>query len=296
MTRSLFIRLLMPLIPVALLIPACGDSGERITDTTLAPTTTEAVTTTTAPTTTAAPSTITTAARASLVYVPMGNSLTFTPSGAGESLFVRYRSMLAEDFAADVEVRSHQVSGETSAEFLDRLRTDEDLRADLAEADVITLLIPNDEWAEPTRTATGAEGRDPAACGGDDNQQCLRDMIDDYRDHVDQIFRELTALVDPSETVIRAQDVYLVMTNVLTDERFAVLYPYWREGQEYVEEVAGEYGIPVAQVWDDFMGSDGAVVDLVEMGLVVPDGIHPTAEGAERMADLMHDLGYDLAP
>jgi lysophospholipase L1-like esterase len=288
MRRPSLLRPTIPLILVALLIPACDDSSERTADTT--------PTTTTAPTTTTTAPTTTTAASVSLVYVPLGNSLTFTPSGTGESLFARYRSMLEDDFAADVEVRSHQVSGETSEDFLDRLRTDEDLRTDLAEADVITLLIPNDEWAEPSRTATGAEGRDPAACGGDDNQQCLRDMIDEYRDHVDQIFEELTALADPSETVIRAQDFYLVMTNVLTDERFAVLYPYWREGQQYVHQVAGEYGIPVAQVWDDFMGSDGAMVDLVEMGLVVPDGIHPTAQGAERMADLIRDLGYDLAP
>ena len=43
------------------------------------------------------------------------------------------------------------------------------------------------------------------------------------------------------------------------------------------------------------MGTDGLYVDLVADGLVVGDGIHPTADGAERMAVLMHDLGYNLA-
>ena len=51
----------------------------------------------------------------------------------------------------------------------------------------------------------------------------------------------------------------------------------------------------MAQVFDDFMGTDGLYIDLVADGLVGPDGVHPTAEGAARMATLVHDLGYDLA-
>jgi hypothetical protein len=289
------LRRLAPFALVVLLLPSCSDTVSDSADSTLAPTPTEAETTTTTTTTPTTAGTAATIAAASvpLVYVPLGNSLTFTPSGTGESLFARYRLMLEADFGVDVDVRTHMVGGDGASEFLNRLHTDEDLRTDLAEADVITLVIPNDEWAEPSSTAVGA---DPSACGGDDNQQCLRDMIDDYKDTVDKIFEELIALVDPSKTIIRAQDFYLFMTNTLSDEGFAVLYPFWLEGQEYVEEVAGQYGIPVAQVWDDFMGTDGSVVDLVDMGLVIPDGIHPTAEGAERMAGLMHDLGYSLAP
>ena len=228
-----------------------------------------------------------------IVYVPMGNSLTFTPSP--NTLIERYTAMLEEDFGVDVELRSHTVGGQRTDDFLAQLRTNDSLREDLGDADVVTLLIPNEEWSEPFQTAVGAGGRDPSECGGDDNQQCLRDVISSYKQHVDQIFDELTAIVDPAVTLIRVQDFYQFGTNQMTPEAFDITYPYWREGQEYVEQVAGQYGLAVAQVFDDFMGTDGLYIDLVADGLVDPDGMHPTADGAERMATLMHDLGYNLA-
>jgi len=231
----------------------------------------------------------------SLVYVPMGNSITFTPSGTHESMFARYSAMLEEDFGVKVEVRQQTVGEETAAHFLERLRTDEGLRDDLARADVVTFLVPNDEWAEPLQTAVGAEGRDPASCGGDDGQQCLRDMIAAYKTSVDDIFAELTKLVDPTTSVVRAQDVYLFHTEILTQESFDLLYPYWKEGQDYVAQVADEYGIPLAHVFDAFMGTDGRKVDLVAEGLVSSDGLHPTSTGALVMAELTRDLGYGLA-
>jgi lysophospholipase L1-like esterase len=221
----------------------------------------------------------------------MGNSLTFIPSSGNFN--ARYAAMLEEDFGVDVEIRNHTVGGQRTDDFLEQLRTNDGLREDLADADVVTLVIPNDEWGEPFQTAAGADGRDPSECGGDDNQQCLRDVIASYEQYVDQIFDELTTIVDPAETLIRVLDFYQFGTNMMTQEAFDVTYPYWREGQEYVEQVAGQHGIPVAQVFDDFMGTDGLYIDLVADGLVDPDGIHPTAEGAERMAMLTHDLGYN---
>jgi lysophospholipase L1-like esterase len=274
-----------PVAVAALLFASCGGSSE------------DATTATTPTTTTANGDVAGTSAlqieEGPLVYVPMGNSLTFNPSS--NHFIARYTAMLEEDFGVDVELRSHTVGGQRTDDFLEQLRTNDSLRNDLGDADVVTLLIPNDEWSEPFQTAVGAGGRDPSECGGDDNQQCLRDVISSYQQHVDQIFDELTAIVDPAVTLIRVQDFYQFGTNQMTPEAFDITYPHWREGQEYVEQVAGQYGLPVAQVFDDFMGTDGLHVDLVADGLVDPDGIHPTADGAERMAMLMHDLGYNLA-
>ncbi len=84
-----------------------------------------------------------------LVYVPMGNSLTFFPMSGSDNFNARYAAMLEADFGVDVEVRPHTVGGQRTDDFLEQLRTDDRLREDLGEADVVTLLIPNDEWAEP---------------------------------------------------------------------------------------------------------------------------------------------------
>ena len=118
-------------------------------------------------------------------------------------------------------------------------------------------------------------------------------MVDSYNRSVDAMFEEIVSVVDLSKTVVLVQDFYLFGTNQ-SESGSHVLYPHWHNGQLHVKAVADEYGIPVAQVWDDFMGTDGEVINLVEAGLVDQDGIHPTADGAERMTNFIHDLGYQL--
>jgi hypothetical protein len=202
--------------------------------------------------------------------------------------------MLAEDFGVEVDTRDRTVGDQRADAFLSALQSNEVLRGDLAEADVVTFVIPFDEWAEPLMTFSGADGRDPADCGGDDGQQCLRDMVTDYDMLVDQIFGELMTIVDLTEQVILVQDFYQLHTE-LQGPATEILYPYFEQAQIHTREVAAEYGIPVALVWDDFMGTDGEIPNLTEAGLVQADGIHVTAEGAERIANLYHDLGYELS-
>lgn len=219
----------------------------------------------------------------------------FTPTvPAGSSVLDLYGAMLAEDFGVEVDTRDRTVGGQRTDDFLSRLQNSDPLRSDLAEADVVTFVIPFDEWAEPAETISGADGRDPADCGGGDGQQCLRDMITNYNMLVDQIFEELLTIVDPTKQVILVQDFYQLHTE-RQGEATQLLYSYFEQAQLHTQEVAAEYGIPAALVWDDFMGTDGEIPNLVEGGLVETDGIHPTAEGAQRIADLYHDLGYELS-
>lgn len=227
-----------------------------------------------------------------MVYVPMGDSFAFWPSGEG--VIDVYAEMLADDFGVPVERRSHTVGGQEAAFFLYNLRNNDLLREDLADADAITLIVPNNEWTVPIQTATGYEGTDPANCGGSDSQQCLRDMISQHEDYVDAIFEELTAIADPSEVLIRVHDVYLFPTDAYTEDTKELILPYWEDGQAYVDKVAGRYGIPVAHVFDEFMGPDG-VDDPEAKGWIAGDHVHTNQAGAQRTAELIHDLGYELA-
>lgn len=227
-----------------------------------------------------------------LVYAVMGNSLMFTPQGS--SVMELYEAMLAEDFGVEVDVRDHTRGAQSAEEFLSWVEENPVIRSDLADADVVMFVVPFDEWAEPWMTFSGQGGRDPADCGGDDGQQCLRDTMSVYGDLVDRIFAELMAIVDPTEQVVVTQDFYQFHTEQRT-ETTRLLYPYFEQIQDYTREVAGEYGVPVARVWDDFMGTDGEIPNLREAGLVQMDGAHLTDEGARRVADLYHDLGYDLS-
>ncbi len=226
-----------------------------------------------------------------LVYVVMGNSMMFTPGGS--SIMDQYEALLAEDFGVEIDRRDHTKGAQSAEEFLSWVEEDPVVQSDLAEADVVMFIVPFDEWAEPWMTFAGEGGRDPADCGGDDGQLCLRDMVPVYNDLVDRIFAELMAIVDPSEQVVVRQDFYQFHTEQQS-ETTRLLYPYFKQMQEYTHEVAGEYGVPVARVWDDFMGTDGEIPNLVEAGLVQTDGLHPTEDGARRITELYHALGYDL--
>lgn len=227
-----------------------------------------------------------------LTYVVMGNSMMFLPTGA--SVIDQYETMLAEDFEVEIDTRDHTVPSQAAEDLLFRLENSDTLRNDLAEADVVMFVLPFNEWAEPLMTFSGEGGRDPAECGGDDNQQCLRDTMSRYTGVIDQIFAEIMSIVDPTEQVIMVQDFYKMHTERQT-EAAALLHPYFEEMQVHTRQNADQYGIPVARVWDDFMGDDGDIPNLVESGLIQADGVHPTEVGAMRIAELYHDLGYQLS-
>lgn len=242
------------------------------------PTTTVASSTTTDPRDRAEP----------LVYVVMGNSLLFSMPG----VMYAYRNILEEDLGVEVETRDHTVGLQTTYDFVAQLQSNDRLRTDLAQADVILFLIPNQEWKEPCYTIMGEDGRDPADCGGDDGLACLRAVAASYNAMTELVFAELTALADPSETVIRVMDYYVFTAGEDDEAAVEALGPLWRESQEYVEMAAARYGIPVAQVFDEFMSPDGEGIPE-QKGLVTADGVHVSAEGSEVIAEIIRELGYE---
>jgi hypothetical protein len=219
-------------------------------------------------------------------YVAMGESITF-------GMVAHYAEMLEQDLGVTIDLHDWQVPGEHSSSLLERLRTNEQLRRDLREAEVITFLIPLGVIAGPMQTF---ELGDPGACGGVDNQDCLREAFATYIADTDEIIAEIVSLRSPSEALIRIQDTWqLKVRETKESGSFDIFNGYWREANAHVIEVATSYDIPVARVYDAFMGEDG-IEDPRDEGLLGPDGIHPTSEGMTLMAELFRELGYEYAP
>ncbi|MBT8192416.1 MAG: SGNH/GDSL hydrolase family protein [Acidimicrobiia bacterium] len=219
----------------------------------------------------------------------MGDSLAFSPPEP-DGVMWRYAAMLADHFDTEVDLRNRAIGSMHSTVMLERLRTDAGLREDLAEADVVTTDIPINVWVDPLQTVGGWQGRDPADCGGDDGQQCLRDALSHYKADTDAIIDEIAAICDPEEVLIRLYDVY--MLNPAHDlNTMKITSPYWKAGMDYVEKSAARYGIPVAQVYDAFMGPDGTD-DPYLKGLYDEDHLHPNADGAALIAELLDGFGY----
>lgn len=220
-------------------------------------------------------------------YVALGDSITF-------GLAHHYARMLEQDLGVKVEVHNWARGGDHSSRLLERLRTDPQLRRDLREAEIITFEIPWNVFEAPVMTFWFGP---PGTCGGVDNQDCLREALETYMADTDEIIAEIVSLRSPSEALIRTQDTYqFQVRETKEDGIFEVINQYWKSANAHVIEVAARYDIPVARVYDAFMGIDGTE-DPRDKGLIGADGIHTTTEGAVLMADLFRELGYEpLSP
>jgi lysophospholipase L1-like esterase len=62
-----------------------------------------------------------------------------------------------------------------------------------------------------------------------------------------------------------------------------------------IHAAAAEHGIPVARAYEAMNGSHGRI-DGVGAGWVSSDQLHLSLEGAERVAELIAELGFEPAP
>jgi lysophospholipase L1-like esterase len=217
-------------------------------------------------------------------YVALGDSITW-------GMPDRYAAMMEQDLGVTVIVHGKTVANDLTSRLLERLRTDTRLRQDLREAEVITLQIPFSGFAFPMTRYMNS----PAACGGVDNQDCLREALEAFKEDVEGIIDEIVSLRSPSEALIRTQDMHpYYVTEQKEAGAFEVTDAYWREANAHITSVASGHRIPVAQVYDAFAGESGAE-DPRNRGLV-SDGAHTTPKGAALMAECFRELGYEYAP
>lgn len=296
--RTAFLTRPTPFTVLVLLLAACGATAGDSAATTLtqSTSTTQQTTTTTAATTTTTTPATTTAPEIDvepMVLLAFGDSILAYPTREKGAIGI-YAGMLEEEFGIPVEVRLRAAFGSSPTDLLNSLGSERN-QADLAEADVIVLEIPMGDVAKPWPIATGYQGRDPADCGGEDHQQCLRDYLTEHNATVEAILFAITGTSDPSETLIRALDCYQMhIEDQIANGGLPITNPYWQQAQDFLEETAALYGIPTAQVYDEFMGPDHTD-DPQERGLVMADQRHPTAAGAQLIAEMIRDLGFDLA-
>ena len=263
MRRPLSLRWLVPFALVALMLAGCSDSGSSSL---------------TAPSDSDRP----------LVLLMYGDSILTFPE-PNQGAIDGYVEMLEEDLGSHVNVQLPGMGPCCSPPVIAEYLTSDQAESELAGADVVIIESPMSGLAYWVATVAGFEGLDPADCGGADGLQCLRDSLAEYKYGVEEIFSLLTEAVDPSETLIRAADVY-----ALPGDESHVTNPYWQEAQEFFAETAATYGIPTASVFAEFNGPDGTD-DPRDRGLIASDGVHPSEAGALLIAELIHDLGYDFA-
>ncbi len=174
--------------------------------------------------------------------------------------------------------------GERSADLLARLQTDEALRQDLRDADVILFDVPfgilNDTCKGLDRSSSELES-------------CWAESSAAYRADADGIFTELVALRDPSDAIIRVTDVWQFLWPTFHSLGiYNTVRPAWQAMNQGVADAAARHEIPLVRAYDAFTGPDGER-DPVAAGDVLEDETHLTSQGSERLVDLIVALGFE---
>jgi lysophospholipase L1-like esterase len=216
-------------------------------------------------------------------YTALGDSLAF--GAIAERGYVnRFADYMEADTGNTVVVRNLSVPGWRSADLLLALQTDSTLRAAVTGANAVTWDIGgNDLSRARARYLDGS-------CGGDDNQECLRQTVAQFQSNWDSIISELLALRTPQETIFRTMNVYnpYVEIDMATGD-FAILEPFLRQVNDHISMTAAANGILLADIHSAFNGDSG---EEQPTDLLAFDQFHPNEAGHETIASELRALGY----
>lgn len=205
-----------------------------------------------------------------------------------------FRTAIERDLGIPVQLSNLSQSGWTSAQLLFALRTDLDFRTTVSRTDILTWNIGGNDL----RSARDRYRRQ--TCGGQDNQDCLRQMASSFKQNWDGIMTEIITIRPPQQYVVRTMDIYYPY--VTKDSQrdtwpndagsdFVVLAVYVRDINGHIGASTSSRGIPLAPVYRTYNGPSGNE-DPNNKGYITFDGFHPSTRGQQVIADLLRGLGY----
>ena len=218
--------------------------------------------------------------------VLMGDSVLLQPAGTLER---RLEGELGVNLRVsdwiNPDLSKYASGGERSADLVARLRTDEELRQDLRDAEIIVFDVPvgilNDVCPGEPGTLTVEE-----------QASCFDEGVALYEPDVEAVFEELVALRDPADAMIRVTDVWqMFYPTFVAGGTYDVVRSRWQEMNEAVHAQAGKYGIPVVRSYDEFSGPDGDR-DPVASEDIQDDEVNLSPQGVDLFVDLLVSGGF----
>ena len=243
--------------------------------------------------TTEEPTTAPAATSSSLDYVAFGDSLA-TGYGITDSYVYRYASLMGTDTGTTVNVRNLGVNGLTSQQLRAGIENDQRAKDAVEQAEVITINIgANDLMRARWEYRTGN-------CGGADNQDCLRQAVDEFRANWDAILADITGTRSPGTTIIRTIDFYNPFVDVDraissgdgSVDDFAIFKKYLEQVNSHIAKSSDAYDIPHTEVYETFNGPNGDE-DPSRKGYITSDGVHPSEDGHAAIAQELRKLVYE---
>ena len=227
-------------------------------------------------------------------YTALGDSLAFgidDPQGGG--YVPRFRNHVQQDTGVTVNLINRGVPGWTSDDLLNALRTDQSLRAQVANSQVVTFNIGGNDLLNALQRYQSF------TCGGANNQQCFAETVARFKSNWNAIVAQIVSLRSPGDilavtpdTIIRTMDIYNPAVNQL--KFFGVfnqVKPYLDDINRHIYLTAIANRIPCARAYRAFNGENGDQ-DAGQRGLMAGDGIHPNATGHALLASTLRALSY----
>lgn len=204
-------------------------------------------------------------------YVALGDSR--TRRATWPETWANY---IEADQGITVNLNNWAFNGQPSEELLVTLRENENLRNDIRQAEVITLLTTDETGQNATLFYENLE-------------ECPNEA---YKGILDEIVGEIISLRGGESTLFRMIEHYnfpgpteRAMEHFEAKKRCIQIY------NQIVHSTADRYGIPVVPLFEAFNGPDGD--ENPDDKGYLSDGIHTSPEGDLVIADLLRELGYD---
>jgi len=227
--------------------------------------------------------------------------LLFVSDSSGWNVADIYGEMIAEDMGVNVNVMDQWKGGLSLKRLLNALREDlgtdgdadmKKMRESVAQAEVIVV------YGNPNGSIMEENPMD-WECGESIIKDCYvnncsMESFQLYIDHFKEVYSIIFELRAGKPTLIRTFDAYnpVLITQCAGNDTVNVCLQCWENYNQAIHTAADEMGIPVANVFDAWNGTDHTE-DPNDKGYTQPDGIHPNKEGATVIAQLLRDLGYD---
>jgi len=225
--------------------------------------------------------------------VALGDS---TPAGYGigsdHSYVQVYAGYIEEDLGVTVNVHNY-ATGSTRrvADWVEEVRSNEKLRNDLRNAEVITIWLG---WHDVIPSIGVGRGGPCYPRADEVDLDCLREVTDPMQEGFDLLLSEIVALASPAETLILIAEVGippLVVVRWKEDGTLALLkrhaYEVWRD---YIIQAASNHSVHVVHTYEVLNGPNGDRETPPEY--IQSDRIHFNEQGHRLVARIHRSIGY----
>ena len=201
-----------------------------------------------------------------------------------------WASRIEDTQGVDVTVHHFEGPGVIgSASFIVDLLEVTEVENAIKQAEVIGL------YTNPARTPAGDDDACPflTATAADPPEVYSKEDFVEYRDFLREIYGRIFELRAGEPVIIRAMDLpvpILVQWRDRGIERECTAI--WEAWTGVAREVAAEYGVPMASMYDAFNGP-AHDEDPGEKGYIGADGLHPSPKGNAAQVDVLDALGYE---